>query len=86
LRAARRGDHCQNGKREQEKEDRNDTFYTCERSYGSFTRSFSLPEGTDPQHVQADLKSGVLTVNVPKNPEVKPKKVSIKTSEHAAKA
>jgi HSP20 family protein len=74
------------GKREEEKEERGDTYYTCERSYGSFTRSFTLPEGSDVDHVLADLKAGVLTVSVPKSPELKPKKVAIKTTGEAAKA
>jgi HSP20 family protein len=74
------------GKREQEKEERGATYYTCERSYGSFTRSFTLPEDADAQHVQAELKVGVLTVSVPKSPEAMPKTVPIKATEQAAKA
>ncbi len=73
------------GKREEAKEERGESFYACERSYGSFTRSFSLPEGSDVEHIHADLKAGVLTISVPKNPEIKTKKVEIK-AEQAAKA
>ncbi|MFN0251788.1 MAG: Hsp20/alpha crystallin family protein [Kofleriaceae bacterium] len=69
------------GKREQENEDKNDTYYTYERSYGSFTRAFTLPDGTDLEHVQAELKDGVLTIAVPKKAVVQPKTVTIKTSE-----
>lgn len=69
------------GKREQEKEDKNDTYYTYERSYGSFTRAFTLPEGADLDHVQAELKDGVLTIAVPKKAVVQPKTVAIKTAE-----
>lgn len=65
------------GKRESEKEEKTDTYYTCERSYGSFSRSFTLPEGTDVGAVTADLKDGVLTVALPKRPEVQPKKIPI---------
>jgi HSP20 family protein len=54
------------GKREAEKEDKGDTFYTYERSYGSFTRTFTLPDQTDAEHVRAELKSGELTVVIPK--------------------
>ncbi len=65
------------GKREAEKEDRGDTFYTIERSYGSFTRSFTLPEGIDGDHVRAELKDGVLTLVLPKKPELQPKKINV---------
>jgi HSP20 family protein len=65
------------GKRESEKEEKGDTWYVSERSYGSFTRAFTLPEGIDGDHVRAELKDGVLTVLVPKLPEVQPKKVEI---------
>jgi HSP20 family protein len=66
------------GKREYEQRNENDTYYTCERSFGSFTRSFTLPEGVDPEHVQADVKNGVLTLHLPKRPEMQPKKIEIK--------
>jgi HSP20 family protein len=65
------------GHREQERQEQNQQYHTAERTYGSFTRSFTLPEGTDQEHVQADMKSGVLTVNVPKRPEVQPRRVAI---------
>ena len=54
------------GKRESEKEEKDDTYYAFERSYGSFTRSFTLPEQADAGHIKAELKSGELTVVVPK--------------------
>ena len=49
----------------------------------SFTRSFTLPEGVDGENVAADLKSGVLTLTVPKKPEVQPKKIVIGTGAKA---
>jgi HSP20 family protein len=67
------------GKREQEKTDKGDTYYSYERSYGSFTRSFTLPEGVDADKISADLKQGVLIVTLPKKPEVKPKQISVKS-------
>jgi len=66
------------GKREAEREDGNDTYYTYERTYGSFTRSFTMPEGIDEEHIHAELKDGVLSVAVPKKPEAQPKKISLK--------
>lgn len=67
------------GKREAERSEKGDTFYMFERSYGSFTRSFTLPEGVDAEKVDADLKDGVLTVTVPKKPEVQPKQINVKS-------
>lgn len=66
------------GKREEEKSEKGDTYYTYERSYGSFSRSFTLPEGTDPDAIKAELKSGVLAVTIPKKPEAQPKKIAVK--------
>jgi len=68
------------GRREQERHEQGDTFYASERAYGSFTRAFTLPEGIDGDNVSADLKNGVLTLSVPKKPEVQPRKVSINAS------
>ena len=66
------------GKREAEVRDEKDTWYAYERSYGTFTRSFTLPDGADIDHAEADLKNGVLTVSVPKRPESQPRKISLK--------
>lgn len=66
------------GHREAEKRDESDHFYAYERSYGSFTRSFTLPVGIDANHVNADLRDGVLTIEIPKAPEHQPKKIEIK--------
>ena len=67
------------GKREAEHEEKTDTYYARERSYGSFARSFTLPDGVDGEHIRADLKDGVLRVVVPKKPEAQPQKISIKS-------
>lgn len=65
------------GKRDSEKEDKTDTYYVYERSYGSFTRSFTLPAGIDGSHVAANLEKGVLTVTVAKKAEVQAKKIAV---------
>jgi HSP20 family protein len=65
------------GKRESEKSEQGDTYYTSERSYGAFSRAFTLPNGADLEKVQAKLESGVLTVNVPKKPEAQPRKIAV---------
>jgi HSP20 family protein len=67
------------GKREAEKETKEETIYLYERSFGSFTRTFTLPEGIDASHAKSELKDGVLTVVIPKMPAMKPKKIEIST-------
>lgn len=65
------------GKRENEKREESDRFYAYERGFGSFSRAFTLPEGVDGENVQADLKNGVLTLTLPKRPEVQPKRIKV---------
>ena len=65
------------GRREEEKRDDAERYHTVERWYGSFARTFSLPEGVDAENVTAELKDGVLRVVVPKRPEVQPRKISV---------
>jgi HSP20 family protein len=67
------------GKRESEKEEKEDNYYAFERSYGSFTRTFTLPEHADAAHVQAELKNGELTIAIPKTPAAVAKRVPIAT-------
>ncbi len=74
------------GKREEEKEEKSDRYYTYERSYGSFSRSFTLPDGADIEKLRASLDQGVLTITVPKAPEVQPKKIAVKTESVTAKS
>lgn len=68
------------GKRDAEREDKSDAYYTYERTYGSFLRSFTLPDSIDADHVQADLKEGVLTVAVPKKADAQARTIAIKSS------
>ena len=74
------------GKRESEKEDKGETYYACERSYGSFVRSFTMPSGVDTDNVHAEMKNGVLTIKVPKPAESRTKKVELKRAQPSAKA
>jgi len=55
-------------------------YYLHERPSGTWLRSFELPTPVDSQHIDARLEQGVLTLTVPKAPEAKPHKVSIKTA------
>ena len=68
------------GKREAEKQEQTDTYYSYERSYGDFTRAFTLPEGVDMNGVHADLKDGVLTLSVKKTPAAQPKKIAVQSA------
>ena len=74
------------GKREDEQRTEGKQYFTLERSYGTFSRSFSLPDTADAQNVSADLKDGVLVINVPKRPEAQPKKIAIGQGVEASKA
>lgn len=67
------------GKREAEKQEQTDTFYTYERTYGDFTRSFTLPDDAECAASNADLKDGVLTITIKKKAEMQPKKIPIGT-------
>jgi HSP20 family protein len=67
------------GKREMEKKEEKETFYAYERSYGSFSRSFTLPTGVDCDHAKAELKDGVLTLVLPKVPEAMPRKIEVRS-------
>lgn len=65
------------GKREYEEKDEAENHFVLERGFGSFTRSFALPSGADFEHIRAELKEGVLTLVVPKKPEVQPRKITL---------
>ena len=54
------------GEKRQEKEQKEQNFYLSERSYGSFQRSFYVPEGVDRDKIAAEFSKGVLTVTMPK--------------------
>ena len=66
------------GERKTEKEEKNKKFHRVERSYGSFLRSFSLPEGADATQVNAEFADGVLNVHLAKTPKAQPKTIEVK--------
>jgi HSP20 family protein len=72
------------GKREEERREEKETYYSFERSYGSFSRSFTLPAGVDAERATAALKDGVLTITVPKTPETQPRRIPVQASAPAA--
>ena len=66
------------GERRQEKEEKGKKYHRVERSYGSFVRSFTLPESVDEAGVKAEYKDGVLSLHLPKTEKVKPKAIDVK--------
>jgi HSP20 family protein len=68
------------GKREYEQDQEEGQIHTYERSFGSFSRSFSLPESADVDNIHSDLKDGVLTLVVPKKPGSSPQRRKIQIS------
>ncbi len=73
------------GERKAEHEERKEGSYRVERSFGSFSRSLTLPDGVDPEAVTANFDHGVLEVRVPKPEAKKPRKVEISVGGGAPK-
>jgi HSP20 family protein len=65
------------GERKAEHEEKGEGFHRVERSFGSFSRSLSLPDGVDAGRIEANFADGVLEVRVPKPEESKPTRVQI---------
>jgi HSP20 family protein len=65
------------GERKFEKEEKEENYRRVERQYGSFTRTFTLPNTVDPEKVQADYDKGVLKVKLAKKAEAKPKQIKV---------
>lgn len=70
------------GEKSEEKEDKQKDYYLSERRYGSFQRSFKLPEGVDSDKIEANFAKGVLTVKLPKTAAAKEaeKKIAVKAA------
>lgn len=66
------------GEKKQEKETKDSDFHRVERSYGSFQRSFTLPTHVKNDRIEASFKDGILTVNLPKAEEAKPKQIEVR--------
>jgi len=74
------------GERKAESEVKEEDYYCCERSYGSFSRSIALPSNVDAKKIEASYEDGVLELNLPKAPEVKAKKVAVSPKKKKEKA
>jgi HSP20 family protein len=66
------------GERKQEKEEKGKKFHRIERAYGSFVRSFTLPDEVAEDKLKAEFKDGMLLVHLPKTEKPKPKAIEVK--------
>ena len=71
---------CVSGERKSEKEDQKKKFHRIERSFGTFRRSFTLPEDSYSTKITADLRDGVLRVHLPTTPVAKSKATQVKVA------
>lgn len=65
------------GERKFEKDAKKENYHRVERTYGNFTRTFTLPTPVDPEKVQAAFENGILTITVPKAEQAKPRRIAI---------
>jgi HSP20 family protein len=68
------------GQRKQEKEEKDKRYHRIERSYGTFVRTFALPENVAEENLRAEFKDGMLLVHVPKTEKAKPKAIEVKVA------
>ncbi len=68
------------GEKRLENEEERNNYHRMESFYGSFTRSFTLPETVDRDRIKADYKNGILTVTIPQKPEVRPREIPVSTN------
>lgn len=68
------------GERKREAEVKQDQYHRVERSYGAFTRSFSLPTRVDTEKVHAEFRDGVLSITLPVKAEAKPRQIDVAIS------
>jgi len=71
-----------NGERKFEKEVKEENYHRVERSYGAFSRSFSLPTSIDSEKIAAEYKDGQLILTMPKREEAKPKTIKVSVSKN----
>ena len=74
------------GERKFENKVNEENYLRVERAYGSFSRSFSLANTVNPDGIKADYQNGVLTLNVPKREEAKPKQIKVNVGTPAVAA
>ncbi len=65
------------GEKKMNKDEKGEDYHRLESYYGSFTRSFTLPETVDRDKIKAEYKNGVLSVTIPQKPEVRPREIPV---------
>ena len=65
------------GERKLEREEKRESYQRVERVYGTFTRSFAIPDTVDPDRIDAQLRDGVLRLTMQKRPLAKPRKIEL---------
>ena len=68
------------GERKLEREDKRDGYHRIERTYGAFSRTFTLPNTVDVEHITAESREGVLRLFLPKKAETKPRQIKVAVS------
>lgn len=74
------------GERKLENEEKRDGYHRIERTYGVFSRSFTLPNTVDSEHITAETKDGVLRVFLPKKAETKPRQIKVAVTPQGTQA
>ena len=72
------------GEKKAESEVKRKGYYYSETSYGSFSRSITIPSTVDASKIEANYDKGILEITLPKTPEVKPKKIAVATKKKQA--
>jgi len=65
------------GEKKLDKEIKKENFHRIERCYGSFSRTFTLPDYVETDNIKATFKNGLLEIKIPKKPAAKPKEIKI---------
>jgi HSP20 family protein len=68
------------GERSLENADKRDSYHRIERSYGPFSRTFTVPSTVDTENTSADCRDGVLRITLPKRAEIKPKQIKVQVA------
>ncbi len=67
------------GEKKSEHEESNNNYHRMESFYGSFARSFTLPDTVDRDHIKAECKNGILTITIPQKADVRPREIPVST-------
>jgi HSP20 family protein len=74
------------GERKLERDDNREGYHRIERTYGAFSRTFTLPNTVDVEHISAESKDGVLRIHLPKKAETKPRQIKVAVSSSATQS